>query len=51
MANTSAPVLVYNRIGENRRNTLLLLPAFAVLVLPLAYGLTQFLVPFSFYRT
>ena len=51
MTSTSAPVLVYNRIDENRRNTLLLLPAFAVLVVPLAYDVTQLLVPFSFYRT
>jgi heat shock protein HtpX len=50
MVNTSAPVLVYNRIDENRRNTFLLLPAFVVLLLPVAYGLTQLLVPFSFYR-
>jgi heat shock protein HtpX len=51
MDSTSSPVLVYNRIDENRRNTLLLLPAFVVLLLPVAYGLTQLLVPFSFYRT
>lgn len=51
MASTSAPVLVYNRIGENRRNTRLLLPAFVVLLLPLAYGVTQLVVPFSFYRS
>src|SRR6266550_465631 len=51
MTSTLAPVLVYNRIDENRRNTVLLLPAFAVLVLPLAYGATQLLVPFSFYHT
>lgn len=51
MASTSAPVLVYNRIDENRRNTLFLLPAFAVLLFPVAYGVTQLLVPFSFYRT
>jgi heat shock protein HtpX len=50
MTSTSAPVLVYNRIDENRRNTLLLLPAFALLLLPIAYGVTQLLVPFSFYR-
>ena|SRR6266516_7975674 len=51
MTSTLAPVLVYNRIDENRLNTVLLLPAFAVLVLPLAYGVTQLLVPFSFYHT
>jgi heat shock protein HtpX len=51
MSSTSGPVLVYNRIDENRRNTFLLLPAFAVLLLPAAYGVTQLLVPFSFYRT
>jgi heat shock protein HtpX len=50
MAGTSTPVLVYNRIDANRRNTCLLLPAFAVLVVPLAYGLTELLVPISFYR-
>ena len=51
MVNTSASVLVYNRIDQNPRNTFLLLPAFVVLLLPVAYGLTQLLVPFSFYRT
>ena len=51
MADTSGPVLVYNRIDENRRNTVLLLPVFAVLLFPVAYGLTQLLVPFSFYGT
>jgi len=51
IADASAPVLVYNRIDANRRNIRLLLPAFAVLLLPLAYGLTQLIVPFSFYRT
>jgi heat shock protein HtpX len=51
MASTSAPVLVYNRIDENRRNTFLLLPAFGVLLFPVAYGLTQLVVPFLFYRT
>jgi hypothetical protein len=50
MADTSAPVLVYDRIDANRRNTLFLLPLFVVLLLPVAYGLTQLLVPFSFYR-
>lgn len=49
MARTSTPVLVYNRIDANRRNTCLLLPAFVVLVVPLAYGLTELIVPISFY--
>jgi heat shock protein HtpX len=43
MADTSAPVLVYNRIDVNRRNTRLLLAAFAALLLPFAYGLAQLL--------
>src|SRR6266566_4909581 len=46
MSDTSAPVLVYERIDANRRNTLLLLPAFGALLLPLAYSLTQLLFPF-----
>jgi heat shock protein HtpX len=50
MATIPAPVLVYNRIDANRRNTFLLLPTFAVLLLPLAYGVTQVVVPFAFYR-
>src|SRR5436190_15275676 len=51
MADASAPVLVYHRIDANRRNTRLLLLAFAFLLLPLAYGVTQLIVPFFFYRT
>jgi SH3-like domain-containing protein len=51
MGSTSTPVPVYNRIDANRRNTWFLLPAFAVLLLPFAYGVTELLVPFSFYRT
>src|SRR5437879_3130024 len=43
MADTSAPVLVYNRIDVNRRNTRLLLAAFAALLLPFALGLARFL--------
>src|SRR6059058_2106231 len=43
MADASAPVLVYNRIDVNRRNTRLLLAAFDALLLPFAYGLAQFL--------
>ena len=43
MADTSAPVLVYNRIDVNRRNTRLLLAAFAALLLPFAYSLAQLL--------
>lgn len=50
MASASGPVLVYNRIDENRRNTRLLLPAFALLLLPISYGVTQLIVPISFYR-
>src|SRR5436190_4146900 len=40
------PVLVYDRIHINRRNTVLLLPLFVALLLPLAYCLTQLVVPF-----
>jgi heat shock protein HtpX len=43
MADTSGPVLVYNRIDANRRNTLLLLAAFAALLLPFAYGFARLL--------
>jgi heat shock protein HtpX len=43
MADTSSPVLAYNRIDVNRRNTRLLLAAFAALLLPFAFGLAQIL--------
>lgn len=45
MGETPAPVLVYNRIDANRRNTRLLIACFVALVLPLAWGLSQFLAP------
>ena len=45
MAEAPAPVLVYNRIDANRRNTRLLIACFVALVLPLAWGLSQFLAP------
>jgi heat shock protein HtpX len=45
MAETPAPILVYNRIDANRRNTRLLIACFVALVLPLAWGLSQFLAP------
>ena len=51
MSSTSAPILVYNRIAQNRRNTILLLPAFVILLLPLAYSATTVVVPFFFFRT
>ena len=44
-----APVLVYHRIKANRRNTLLLIPVFAALLIPLAYGLTELFVLFFFF--
>jgi heat shock protein HtpX len=43
VVDTPAPVLVYDRIAVNRRNTRLLLAAFAALLGPFAYGLAQFL--------
>jgi heat shock protein HtpX len=43
MVDTSLPVLVYNRIDVNRRNTRLLLAVFAALLLPFTYVLAQFL--------
>ena len=43
MADTSRPVLVYDRIDVNRRNTRLLIAAFAVLLFPFTYGLARFL--------
>jgi heat shock protein HtpX len=43
MGDASSPVLIYNRIDVNRRNTRLLLAAFAALLLPFAYGLAQLL--------
>src|SRR5438046_2945764 len=46
----ATPLLVYDRIDTNRRNTLRLLPVFAAL-LPLAYGVTQHIIPLYFYRT
>jgi heat shock protein HtpX len=47
MADTSAPVLVYDRIDVNRRNTRLLIATFAVLLLSFAFGLGQ-VVPFIY---
>jgi len=43
MSDTLAPVLVYDRIDVNRRNTTLLLAVFAGLLLPFALVLAQFL--------
>ncbi|MFL6281494.1 MAG: M48 family metalloprotease [Vicinamibacterales bacterium] len=37
MTTTPAPLLAYNRINANRRNTRLLIAAFALLVVPFAY--------------
>jgi heat shock protein HtpX len=45
MAQTPAPVLVYNRIDANRRNTRLLIAGFAALVLPLVWAVSQVLAP------
>jgi heat shock protein HtpX len=43
MAETPAPVLVYNRIDANRRNTHLLLVGFAAMALPLVWAVSQML--------
>ncbi|MFL6281493.1 MAG: M48 family metalloprotease [Vicinamibacterales bacterium] len=43
MAETPAPLLVYDRIDANRRNTYLLTVAFAALLLPFVWAISQFL--------
>ena len=45
MTEHSAPVLVYNRIEQNRRNTVALLALVPLLVLPFAAGIVVYLVP------
>src|SRR5258705_12252576 len=45
MADTPAPLLVYDRIDANRRNTHLLTLAFAGLMLPFVWSVSQYLVP------
>src|SRR4051812_49406446 len=47
MEDSAAPVLVYNRIDVNRRNTRLLIAAFAALLFPSAFGIAQF-VPIAY---
>lgn len=49
MAESPQPVLVYDRIDANRRNTRFLMAAFVALLLPLAGGVAQYLTPGSIF--
>ena len=48
MAETQQRVLIYDRIDANRRNTMLLLGLFAVVLLPAAAYVTQYLMFVAF---
>ena len=45
MAESPAPILVYNRIDANRRNTRLLVAGCIALVLPPVWAVSHFLAP------